>query len=62
MRAEGRMHRTRGAWKTEHSEGKCNHVGLSTGVLSVSIVDEGAAGETLASTTQNTGLFCFPPR
>lgn len=32
---------------------------LSIEMLSVSVVDEGAVRETLASTIQNTGLFCF---
>lgn len=62
MHAEGQIHKTRGTRRTEHSEGKCNCVGLSMEMLSVSVVDEGAGRETLASTTQNTGLFCFPPR
>lgn len=62
MHAEGQMHKTRRTWRTEHSEGKCNCVGLSIEMLSVSVVDEGAGGETLVSATQNTGLFCFPPR
>lgn len=47
--------------RAEYSEGECNRVGSSIEMLRVSIVREGAAGETLASTTQNTGLFCFPP-
>lgn len=61
MHAEGQMHRTRGARRAEHGEGERNRVGLSIEMLRVSIVHEGAAGETLASMTQNTGLFCFPP-
>lgn len=62
MRAEGQMHKTRRTWRTERGEGKCNRVGLSIETLSVSVVDKGASREALASTTQNTGSFCFPPR
>lgn len=32
---------------------------LSIELLSVSVVDEGAVGETPASAAQNTGLLCF---
>jgi len=49
------MHKTRGKWRTENS----NCVVLSMEMLSASIGDEGAVRETLASTIQNTGLFCF---
>lgn len=59
LHAEGQMHKTRGTWRTEHSEGKCNRVGLNIEMLSVSIVDEGAGGETLAGTLQ--GCFVFLP-
>lgn len=56
---QGQMQKTRGTWR---AEGKCHRVGLNMEMSSGSPGDEHAAGETLASTTQNTGLFCFPPR
>lgn len=46
VRAEGQMQKTRGPWRAERSEGKCNRVGLNIEMASGSLVGEGAGGET----------------
>lgn len=57
--AEGQVHKTRWKWRTANSWGTRDGGVWSVELLSVSVVDEGAVGEALASAAENTGSLCF---